>query len=94
VRQKYVLREFYYNNSEMACTILRVLFEVSWVTQLTHCHYFIQFSSSTSLMVLWSAHWQEIYSILLTDWSQLQTSWLIMMSLHPRMARVMASWGP
>ena len=53
-----------------------------------------QFSSSTSLMVLWSAHWQEIYSILLTDWSQLQTSWLITMSLHPRMARVMASWGP
>jgi hypothetical protein len=29
VQQKYVLREFYYNNSEMACTILRVLFEVS-----------------------------------------------------------------
>lgn len=29
VCQKYVLREFYYNNSEMACTILRVLFKVS-----------------------------------------------------------------
>lgn len=29
VCQKYILREFYYNNSEMACTILRVLFKVS-----------------------------------------------------------------
>ena len=29
VRQKYVLRDFYYNNSETACTILRVLFKVS-----------------------------------------------------------------
>jgi hypothetical protein len=29
VRQKYVLRDFYYNNSEVACTILRVLFKVS-----------------------------------------------------------------
>ena len=29
VPQKYVLREFYYINSEMACTILRVLFKVS-----------------------------------------------------------------
>ena len=29
VCQKYVLRDFYYNNSEMACTILRVLFKVS-----------------------------------------------------------------
>jgi hypothetical protein len=29
VCQKYVLREFYYNDSEMACTILRVLFKVS-----------------------------------------------------------------
>jgi hypothetical protein len=29
MQQKYVLREFYINNSEMACTILRVLFKVS-----------------------------------------------------------------
>jgi hypothetical protein len=29
VRQKYVLREFYNNNWEMSCTILRVLFKVS-----------------------------------------------------------------
>ena len=29
VCQKYVLREFYYNDSERACNILRVLFKVS-----------------------------------------------------------------
>jgi hypothetical protein len=29
MQQKYVLREFYNNNLEMACTILRVLFKVS-----------------------------------------------------------------
>ena len=29
VCQKYVLREFYYNNWDMACVVLRVLFKVS-----------------------------------------------------------------